>query len=176
MAELFDALGLEPNILLVNIAGFVLLVLLLKRFAFGPIGDILDDRARAVETTLNEAAQARQAALADKQHIEAELARLDERRREIIAQAERAAEERRQEIIRRADEQSQRIVEEGRRALERAAEEARERLRAETAAIAVAISERVLRHALDEERQAALVEAFIGDIERLAAQEQGEGI
>lgn len=175
MAELFHALGLEPKILLVNIAGFVLLVVLLKRFAFGPIGDILDDRAREVEATLEEADQTRQMALADKQHIDAEMARLDDRRREIIAQAERAAEGRRQEIINRADEQSQRIIEEGRRAVGRAEQEARDRLRAETAGIAVTVSERVLRQALDEERQAALVDAFIADIERLAAEERGEG-
>lgn len=175
MAELFHALGLEPKILLVNIAGFVLLVVLLKRFAFGPIGEILDDRAREVEANLDEAERARQMALADKRHIDAEMAQLDDRRREIIAQAERAAERRRQEIIARADEQSQRIVEEGHRAVGRAEEEARERLRAETAAVAVAVSERLLRQALDEERQAALVEAFIADIERLATEQRGEG-
>jgi len=174
MAELFHALGLEPKILLVNIAGFVLLVVLLKRFAFGPIGELLDDRAREVEANLDEAERARQMALADRQHLEAELARLDERGREIVAQAERTAEGRREEIISRAGDQSQRIVEEGHRAVQRAEQEARDRLRAETAGIAVTVSERVLRQALDEQRQAALVEAFIADIERLAAQERSE--
>lgn len=175
MGELFHTLGLEPKILLVNIAGLVLLVVLLKRFAFGPIGEILDDRAREVEANLDEAERARQMALADQQHLETELARLDDRGREIVAQAEREGEERRQEIIHSAGEQSQRIVEEGHRAVERAEQEARDRLRAETVGIAVMVSERVLRQALDEERQAALVEAFIADIERLAATERGEG-
>lgn len=175
MAELFHALGLEPKILLVNIAGFVLLVVLLKRFAFGPIGEILDDRAREVEANLDEAERAKQMALADQQRLQTELAKLDDRGREIVQHAEREAENRRQEIVHRAGEQSQRIVEEGHRAVERAAQEARDRLRAETAGIAVKVSERVLRQALDEERQAALVDAFIADIERLAAEERGEG-
>ncbi len=171
MGELFEALGLEPGILLVNMAGFVLLVLLLKRFAFGPIGDILAERAREVEADLEEAERVRQMALADRRAMAEELGKLDERGREIVSKAEDDAEQRRAEILRRADEQSRRIADEGRRSVELAEAEARQRLREETADIAVAVSERALREATDEQRQAALVDAFIEDIERIARKE-----
>jgi len=171
MAELFEALGLEPGILLVNMAGFVLLVLLLKRFAFGPIGDILAARAREVEANLEEAERARQMALADRRAMAEELGKLDERGREIVSRAEGDGEQRRAEILQRADEQSRHIVEQGRRAVGLAEDQARRRLREETADIAVAVSERALREATDEQRQAALVDAFIEDIERIARRE-----
>lgn len=174
MQELFHALGLEPGILLVNMAGFVLLVVLLKRFAFEPVGEILASRSREVETNLAEAERARQMALADKKRIEEELDKLDERADEIIEEARQQAQRERERIIQQADAESRRIIEEGERRVQRAAEEARQRLREETAAIAVAISERALRQAVDEERQAALVEAFIADIERLAREQGAE--
>jgi F0F1-type ATP synthase membrane subunit b/b' len=52
-------------------------------------------------------------------------------------------------------------------------ERARDELRRETAEIAVSVSERALREAIDEERQAALVDAFIADIERIAGEQSG---
>ncbi|MGD9494763.1 MAG: F0F1 ATP synthase subunit B [Armatimonadota bacterium] len=171
--ELFHALGIEPGIIAVNIAGFVLLVLLLKRFAFGPVGEILEERAREIKSSLEDAERAHQMALADKRAMEEQLAGLDERAQEIVAQAQTEAERRRAEILQHANEQSRRIVEDGRRAVERAEEEARQRLREQTAEIAVAVSERALRASIDEERQAAIVEAFIADLERLA-REEGE--
>ncbi len=169
MQEIFHALGLEPGILAVNIAGFVLLVVLLKRFAFGPIGEILDDRAREVEANLAEAERARQMALADKRAMEEQLSTLDRRADEIVAEAERRAEQERARILEHAAQESRRIVEDGERRVQSAAEEARRQLRAETAAMAVEVSLRALREAMDERRQAALVDAFIDDIERIAA-------
>ncbi|NLO07615.1 MAG: F0F1 ATP synthase subunit B [candidate division WS1 bacterium] len=169
MEELFHALGIEPGIILVNMAGFVLLLALLKRFAFGPVGEILAVREREIEANLGDAERARDMALADQRRIDAELAKLDDRAREIVSVAENEAAGRRRELIARAEEQSRQIVDEGERAVEHATTEAREQLRRETAAIAVEVSERVLREALDAERQQALVDAFIADVERNAA-------
>jgi len=173
MQEIFHALGLEPGVLAVNIAGFVLLVVLLKRFAFGPVGDILAERAREIEDNLDEAERARQMALADKRAMEEQLSTLDRRADEMVSEAESRAEQERARILQRAADESRRIVEEGERRVASAAEEARRQLEAETAAMAVEVSARALRQAMNEDRQAALVDAFISDIERLAADEGG---
>lgn len=159
--------------MVVNLAGFLILLALLKRFAFGPIGNILAERERGVEADIEEAKRAKEMALADKRSMEEELAKLDDRAAAIVADAEKEAERRRQELIERAREQSQQIVAEGERQVELATERAREQLRRETAEIAVEVSERALREALDDERQAALVDAFIADIERIADQQPG---
>ncbi len=171
MEQVLHTLGIEPGIILVNMAGFVVLVLLLRKFAFGPIGEILAQREREIEANLEEAERARQMALADKRRIEQELGTLDARGREIVSRAESEAEQRREEIIQRANEQRRQIVEEGERAVGLAADDARRQLRAEMAQIAVEVSKRALREALDEERQAALLDAFIAEVERIAARE-----
>ena len=159
--------------MVVNLAGFLLLLALLKRFAFGPIQQVLSDRQLAVEADIDEAERAKQMALADKRTMDEELAKLDELGDEIIAAAQKSAEESRQEILQRAEEQSHQIIAEGERVVERSADQARAQLREETAEIAVGISERALRESLDEQRQAALVDAFIADIERIANEQPG---
>jgi F-type H+-transporting ATPase subunit b len=171
--EVLHELGIEWRVMVVNLAGFLVLLALLKKFAFGPIGNILAEREREVAADIEEAERAKEMALADKRSVEDELAKLDDRAAAIIADAEQSAEERRQELIQRAEEQSQQIVAEGERSVEVATARAREQLRRETAEIAVEVSERALREALNEQRQAALVDAFIEDIERVAAQKSG---
>ena len=172
--EVLEQLGIEWRMMVVNLAGFLLLLALLKKFAFGPIGQVLGERASTVEATIDDAERAKQMALADKRAMDEELAKLDERAGQIVSTAEQRAEEKRREILKRAEEQSHQILAEGERSVERAAEEARAQLRRETAEIAVGISERALRESLDEERQAALVDAFIAEIERIATEEQPE--
>jgi F-type H+-transporting ATPase subunit b len=173
--EVLEELGIHWRVMVVNIAGFLVLFALLKKFAFGPIGEILAERERAVEADIDEVERAKQMALADKRAMEDELAKLDDRAEAIVADAERQADERRREILQRAQEQSEQIVSEGERAVERATEQARGRLRAETADIAISVSERALRESLDDQRQEALVDSFIDDIERIAAENQGGG-
>ncbi len=168
MQELITSLGIEPRVMLINAVGFFLLLALLKRFAFGPIGQVLADRERAVEADIDEAERAKRMALSDERAMAEELAKLGERGDEIVAEAEEKAEQRRQEILQRAEQQSHQIIAEGERSVERSADEARAQLREETAEIAVGISRRALRESLDEQRQAALVDAFIADIERIA--------
>ncbi|HCA47527.1 MAG TPA: ATP synthase F0 subunit B [Armatimonadetes bacterium] len=167
-----EQLGIEWRMMVVNLVGFLILLALLKRFAFGPIGQVLGERASTVEATLDDAERAKQTALADRRSMDEQLARLDERADQIVSDAQKRAEDKRREILKHAEEQSHQILAEGERSVERAAEEARAQLRQETAEIAVGISERALRESLDEERQAALVDAFIADIERIAAEAQ----
>lgn len=174
--EVLHELGIQWRVMVVNLAGFLVLFALLKRFAFGPIGNILAERERAVEAEIEEAERAKQMALADKRSMEEELSKLDDRAAAIIADAEQSAEQKRRELLERAEEQSQQIVAEGERSVEVATARAREQLRQETAEIAVEVSERALRDALDEQRQAALVDAFIEDLKRAASdQSRGEG-
>ncbi|MFW5867854.1 MAG: F0F1 ATP synthase subunit B [Armatimonadota bacterium] len=171
--EVLHELGIEWRVMVVNLAGFFLLLALLKKFAFGPIGNILAEREREVNADIEEAERAKEMALSDKRAMEEELAQVDERAAAIVAEAEKRAEDRRQELIERAREQSQQIVAEGERNVEISTQRARDQLRQETAEIAVRVSERALREALNEERQTALVDAFISDIERIAGEKSG---
>ncbi len=171
---ILEQLGIESGMIVVNIAGFLLLVWLLRKFAFGPIGEIVAERESQIDGDLAEAETQREAATRDAAEMDAELAKVAERSRELMGEARDRADSTRDEMVTRAREQADRIVVEGKRTVDVSADDARGKLREETVQIAMDISERALRSSLDEERQAALVDAFIADVQRRAV-EEGEG-
>jgi len=160
--------------MLVNVVGFLLLLWLLRKFAWAPLGEILAQREREVQQNLSEAHQQREAAKRDKQSLAAELARVDEKAQEMIARAKEQADRQQAEMISEAQQESEQLVAEGRREVQRAADEAREQLRVEAADLAVGISAQALKQSIDEERQAALVETFIEDVKRITAPDGSE--
>ncbi len=168
---ILDQLGIEPGALLVNIVGFILLFLLLRKFAFGPISNLLSARAQKVAEDVQQAADARQEA-------DAHLASIQERREELLAEVDTEADQARK----RAQHEVQRLLEEARaRARERElhaekniaaqTERAIQELRADVTGLAVGFSERLLAQSLDTERHQALVDKFIEDVEKMAAEE-----
>ncbi len=153
-----EALGINVANLIFQIITFLLLLLVLNRFAFPPLIRLLDQRAAQVRESLEAAERARQDILAAEQRGVAEL-------REARAQA--------QEIVARAREQSERTITESRNAAREEAEKvkaqfdqqatadfarARQELRAEVADLAILAASRVVRRSLDEKQHRQLIE------------------
>src|ERR1035437_5756907 len=63
--SLLESLGIKGPELLVNIVGFILLIWLLKRFMFGPVGDFLEQRRQRIAQDLADAESAKQSAAAE---------------------------------------------------------------------------------------------------------------
>lgn len=145
---------------------FAILVFILGKYAWGPILQQVEAREKRIQAQLDEAAAKN-----------AEAARLLEQHREQLADARRQA----SEILaegRAAGERVRREVEEKARAeahamLERAkAEIARERdaaldaLRRESVELALSAASRLMREKLDQDRDRALVERYLSELER----------
>ncbi len=175
MREIIEQLGIEPGIMAVNVAGFLLLLWLLRKFAWGPLREVLAQREAEVEQNLGQADGLREAAERDRRTLAAELAQSDEKAQEIIARGQQEAARQQAEMIGEARQESDRLAAQGRREVERAADEARQQLRAEAAQLAVEISAQAIKQSVDEERQAALVDAFIEELEQMTAPDGGEG-
>ncbi len=167
--NVLEQLGIEPGALLVNIVGFVVLFLILRKWAFAPISEVLASRARQIADDVAKAEQARQQA-------EVELASVQRRRQQLLAAVDQEAEQLRRKV--RAEAQA--LVEQARRAarerelqaernITAAVEQARQQLRAEVSTLAVEFCQRLLAQSLDAERQQALLDAFIADVEKMAA-------
>jgi len=169
---ILEQLGIEPGILLVNFTGFLLLVWLLRRYAFGPLADIMYKREQQIRAELADAEHQRQRAEQERKRVSDQLAQIEERGQQMIADARKSAEEAHNKMLEEARRHSERIIADGKRAVEQSAEEARRALREETAKLAADISARLIRESLDEQRQAALVDAFVEDV-RQRASEQG---
>lgn len=131
---------------------FLLLLLLLRLFAYRPVLRILDERREKVARELVGAEEARLEAerLRDEKEKTLRAARLEAEA--IIARARRAAEQETMDLLAQAREETARMASEARRQLAREREQVAGALRGEVAALSVAVATRVLR---DEELSAA---------------------
>jgi F-type H+-transporting ATPase subunit b len=169
MEAILENLNIKGPELLVNIVGFVLLVWLLKRYMFGPVGDFLEQRRQRIAQDLADAEGA-------KQDAASELASLQARRADMLAAAEKEAADQKAAafaeagaIKDKARTEAGNTVRQAESEIARKTEEALASLRGETATLAVGMCEKLLRTSLNSERHTALIDQFIEDIERSAS-------
>jgi F-type H+-transporting ATPase subunit b len=144
---------------------FAIVFFVLKRYAFGPIQQKIDERRMRIREALDEADKAR-----------AEARRLLEEHRSLMSQAKGQAEEILSEARRVSDAQGarmreeleadrQRRIEETRKQIEAETARALEQIRAEVADLTVIATEKVTGKVLDESDQRRLIDEAIGELD-----------
>ena len=166
--SLLESLGIKGPELLVNIVGFILLIWLLKRFMFGPVGDFLEQRRQRIAQDLADAESAKQSAAAELAALQAsrdeKLAAADQE----IAQLKAAWLAEANALKEKARGETGNMVRQAEAEIARKTQDALVGLRSETAALAVGMCEKLLRNSLTAERHSALVDQFIEDIGKVA--------
>jgi len=163
--DVLKELGLDGRTILVNVAGFAVLVFLMKRFLFGPVAQILKQRAEKVAGELAKAEADRLAMEKVRAEYEERVTQIELETRNRIQEAIKEAGEIRNQLLEEARQQSQAVVERGRREIEREKQRAIVELRDEVADLAVAAAEKLLREKLDGDAQRRLVSEFIEGME-----------
>jgi F-type H+-transporting ATPase subunit b len=156
-----EALGISGLALLAQIINFLIILYLLNRIAVGPITRILAERRARIEQGMKDAEQAR----ADREQAEQErLNALQEARREandILARAQRVAQETREQDIAATRAELDRMRERATADIEAEKQRALTDLRAEVADLALAAAGKVVGESMNAERQRRLVEEFL---------------
>ncbi len=143
---------------------FLILLGLLRKFAWGPITSALNER----ESKISESMEQAEKALAEAKQLQADN---DKARREAEAQAQSILREAREEADRlRGEEvdktrvQIQTMQESAQAEIEREKQSALDSLRQEVADLAVSAAEKILRENLDADRQKKIVNDFLSDL------------
>ncbi len=143
---------------------FAGLLLILSKYAWGPILAAVDAREKGIQAALDEAARhnAEAAGLLE-QHREQ---LMDARRQanELIAEGKGAGENVRREIEEKARAEGQAIVERARVEIERERDAALEALRRESVELALAVASRLMRESLDQAKDRELVERYLDEL------------
>jgi F-type H+-transporting ATPase subunit b len=161
-----------PGLMVWTLVTFVIVLWFLRRFAFGRIQALIDERRERIRQALDEADKARDEArqlreLTAKEREEARADRdrvLEETRRQAQDQFRRAREE--------ADRDLQRRLEENQRAIEAENRKLREEIRRDVVELTLLASEKVTRKSLDAEDQRRLIDETIEeiDVRRIASE------
>lgn len=161
MVQLFNAFGVDVFKLGFQIVNFLLLLYLLNRFLFPRVREMLADRSDRIREGIENAEQARR----DREQAEAErAATLQDARREaneILARAQRLAQESRAADIAATRQELERIRDRASADLEAEKQRAIAELRAEVADLALAAAGKVVGETMTTDRERRLVEEFL---------------
>lgn len=154
----------EPGLVIWTIVTFLCLVFILKKFAWGPLIKTIEDREARIKGDLESARAAREAAQKAQSDIEAQMAGLDQKGRQILDEASRQAEVLRLKIQHEAEAQALKIKEKTMEELGREKERLSSDLRREVAGLSLLAAEKILRDSVDETVQKKTVDSFLADL------------
>lgn len=149
---------------LFSLGAFIILFLVLRRYAFGPLMGIMEERAKNIEADLEQAKENRQEAeqLLATQRQELDIARKDADK--IIDNARATSEKQAASIMQTARQEVEQIKTVARKELEREKEQAIEALRAEFGQISVLLAEKVMKKEIDDKQQEKLVNDYLKEV------------
>ena len=143
---------------------FAILVVVLGKFAWGPILNMVEEREKGIQAKLDEAAALNaDAARLLEQHRE-QLADGRRQASELIAEGRTAAERVRKDIEEKARTEGLAIIERARAEIERERDAAIDMLRKESVELALAAASKLMHENLDQAKDRALVERFLGEL------------
>jgi F-type H+-transporting ATPase subunit b len=154
-----------PGLMIWTIICFGITFLVLRKYAFGPVQKMIDERRDRIRKSIEEADHARAEArrlLEEHKQLRAQARGEAE---EILSEARRLADALRERVREETDADRQRRLEETKREIQAETTRALEQIRSEVAILALDAAERVTRRSLDEKDQRKLIDDAIGELD-----------
>ncbi len=155
----------DPGVAIWTIIVFVLLLTLLKRFAWGPIISSIEEREKTIRDSLDRANKAQNESKRIANEQNEMLTQAKSEAFAIIQQAKNSADEFSKKIKTEALEEKEKIVASGKKEIESAKNSAIVSLKKETANLAINIAEKLIQQSMDDEKHHALIEKEIDSLE-----------
>ena len=147
------------------IAGsFLLLIFLVKKYAWGNITSILDARAEKITNDIDEAEAARKKAEELAAKREAELAGSRQEATTILETAKETAEKNKAHILSEANQEALRLKEKAQLEISQNKEEAMNSIKGDVADLTVNLAGRLLSQQLDSEGHRQLIDRYLNEL------------
>ncbi len=154
-----------PGLMIWTIVCFLLTLFVLKRYAFGPIQRIIDERRERIRQSLDEADRAREEARKLLEEHRALIGRAKTDAEQILTEARRVAEASERRMREETEADRQRRLEETRRQIEAETSRALEQIRAEVADLSLLAATKVTGKSLDDADHRRLIEEAVGELD-----------
>ena len=162
--QFFEAFGVNWVALLFQVVNFLLLLYLLNRFLFKRVFALLDERGQKISKGLEDAeAAARDRELARAER-EAAVSEARKEANEMIATANKIAEDTRNEILADAKAEAEKVTARAREEIVAEKDKAMAEIRGQVAELALAAAGKLVRKEMDGPTQRRLVEEFLADV------------
>jgi F-type H+-transporting ATPase subunit b len=141
-----------------KIINFAILVIILFKFGKKPLGDFLKKRTELIEKTLNEAKEAKEAALKALREAEERVKTKDAEVKAILDAAKKSGELERDRIIEESAKLKEKILEQAKTNIDYELKHAKESIKAEAVELAMELAEKKLKEKLTKEEQEKLLD------------------
>lgn len=159
-------LKFEPNVAFWTFVTFVILAVVLKKLAWGPILDNLDKREKAIRESLAEAEKARAEAAGSLEEQQRVLSEARREAQELLAKSRADAERAREAGAAKARDESDKIVAAGRAAIEQETRAAIQEVRTVAVDLALSASSKLLKSQITDAKSRELVTGYIRELEQ----------
>jgi F-type H+-transporting ATPase subunit b len=149
---------------LLELVSFLVMLGILWRWVYPPIAAAAERRQKIIADQLEQAERQAKETEARLKEAEAKLADARVQAQEMIAGAERSAEQLREELKAKGEEEARRQVEKAVKDIEAARQQAVESVRSQVAEIVIAVTEKVVGDALDVKAHKRLIDRAIEEI------------
>lgn len=144
-------MDIHPGLMIWTIISFLILLVILRKFAWTPILKALDEREKGIKDNIEAARLARVEAERSLAEYRRKLAEAQAEAQGVVAKARGDAERVREELLAKSKQESQALVERARKQIEMESDAAIKAIRLEVAELVVIAAERVIGRALTPE-------------------------
>lgn len=159
-------LDVNPGVILWTVVTFIFLLFILKKIAWKPILNSLNERENFIKESLEKADVAKKEAEKLIVDNKASIIKAEEEAQKIIDQSREYAEKLKTQILDESKMQSKKMIDDAAHEIERKNAEAFIKLKDQVADIAVQAAEKILRENLDKEKQIKLVSNYLKDLSK----------
>jgi F-type H+-transporting ATPase subunit b len=154
-----------PGLMIWTIVCFLITLFVLKRYAFGPVQKMIDERRERIRKSLEEADHAREEARQLLEEHRKLLAGARSDADEILGEARRIAEANERRMREELEADRQRRLEETRKQIEAETRRALEQIRLEVVDLSLLAATKVTRKSLDDADHKRLIEEAVGELD-----------
>jgi F-type H+-transporting ATPase subunit b len=154
----------NPGLIFWTAITFLIVLLILKKTAWGPIISMLEEREKGIQSAIDRAHTAKDEAEAILKKNRELLAKADAEADRLIREGKEYAEKVRSELSEKAQIESQKIIASAKEEIEQEKRRALDVLRNEVADLAVKGAEKIIRTSLDAEKQKSVVDDMIREL------------
>jgi F-type H+-transporting ATPase subunit b len=165
-------MNFNPWTFLFEVLNFVVLAAVLYRLLYRPLHEAIDRRREAAARAQAEADKARDQAVTLQQHLQAQLAEVEQQREAALRESRERAEEEGKKMLAETEVEMQHRREQERLALKREREETWRTLRGEMTSLSVDVVQRLLRESCDRSLNDQLALHLIEELRELPAEKR----
>lgn len=157
-------LEINPGLTIWTIITFLLLLILLKKFAWKPLLNALGTREENIRSSIERAEKAAQEAERLAAENKKRLEEAEFRASQLLKESRELGEKIKSEIIEKAHHQAKHMIEQAKQEIEREREAAIIKLREDVADLAINAAKKVVGEILDEKKHRSIIDSYLNEL------------